>query len=131
MFPFNNAVNSLFGFKSEFDELFGDNSFSGNFVKNDIICPKCKTRLSDVEETMFVGCTNCYKLFKDLIDRSAYRYHGRLGHIGKVPSRAVTKAEKIREIEVLENQKSQAVAKEDYTLADTLKKKIEQLRSEL
>lgn len=126
MFPFDNAVNSLFGFKNEFDELF-----SNGYAFEDVTCPKCKSRLSDVQETMMVGCSYCYKLFKDTIDRMAYRYHGKLGHVGKVPSRAVTRAEKMRELEALENQKKQAAAKEDYELANTLKKKIEQLRSEL
>lgn len=123
MNPFNNAINELFKIKTQ---MFRDDSFF-----EDIECPKCKTRLSDFTDTSFVGCANCYKVFREAVRQSAFRYHGRVEHLGKIPALQIDRASKMKEIERLEKQKAQCVATEDYEQANVLKKKIDLLRSEL
>jgi len=123
MNPFQNAINNLFNFKSDIglDERFYE----------DIECPKCKTRLSDLKETSFVGCAYCYKVFKDTVTNLAYRYHGRVEHLGKIPTKQIDRASKLKEIEELEALKKKYVQTEDYEQANICKRKIEKLRSEI
>lgn len=129
MIPFDNTVNQL-------HNMFGGNSMQNfnsvaDYSEEDVVCPKCKTSLAELRETLAPGCPYCYKAFRDAVRGIVYRYHGKLEHFGKVPARQVTKAEKLKEIETLEELKKQAVASEDYGGADALKRKIEALRSEL
>lgn len=124
MFPFDNVVNNLFNLKSEM--LFGDNNYF-----EDKQCPKCKTHLSDLKETSFVGCEHCYRVFNDTIRQMAYRYHGRVEHLGKIPVKQVDRASKLKEIERLEKLKKQYADAEDYEQANAMKRKIEQIRSEM
>lgn len=129
MIPFDNTVNQL-------HSMFGDNpmqniNVSTPYNEEDIVCPKCKTSLAELRSSLMPGCPYCYKAFRDAVRGIVYRYHGKLEHLGKVPVRQVTKAEKLKEIESLEELKKQAVANEDYSNADALKRKINALRSEL
>lgn len=123
MIPFNNVINNLFNLKNEF--------FPDEYMFEDKQCPRCKTRLSDLKETSFVGCEHCYKMFNDAVRQIAYRYHGRVEHLGKVPMRQVDRATKIKEIERLEKLKKQYADNEEYEQANAMKRKIEQLRGEL
>lgn len=123
MNPFNNAINELYKLKNQ---MFREASYL-----EDIECPKCKTRLSDFTDTGFVGCSYCYKVFREAVRQSAFRYHGRVEHLGKVPVVQLDRTQKLKEIEKLEKQKSICVEKEEYDEAKALKKKIDQLRSEL
>ena len=123
MFPFDNVINDLFNLKTEMgieEELF-----------RDVECPKCKTRLSDLKETSFVGCAYCYKVFKDTIHDMAYRYHGRVEHLGKIPTKQIDRNAKLKEIEDLEVLKKKYADEEDFEQAGAIKRKIEKLRSEL
>jgi len=122
-FPLNNAIHKL----HNMDLYFGDS----NVYLEDKVCPKCKTRESDVQETSFVGCAHCYKVFRDTVSRIGYSYHGRLDHLGKVPSKAITKSQKLKEIEELEKLMYESAERQDYEAAQNYKRKIEGLRSEL
>ena len=116
---------------SESNYDFGGKFLGGALEEEDRICPKCKTRESDVKETGTVGCANCYKVFRDTVSRTAYRYHGRLEHLGKVPVKHVSKAEKEREIEELHRLMVECASKEDFEGASAYKRKIESLKGEL
>ena len=123
MIPFDNVINNLFNLKAD---MFRDEHFF-----EDKQCPKCKTRLSDLKETSFVGCDNCYRIFNDTVRQMAYRYHGRVEHLGKIPVKQVDRASKLKEIERLEKLKKQYADAEDYEQANAMKRKIEQIRSEM
>jgi len=123
MFPFENAIKDLFNLKSE---MFSDHTYF-----EDVECPKCKTRLSDLKDTAFVGCANCYRVFHEAVRQMAYRYHGRVEHLGKLPKIQLDRASKMKEIERLEKLKKQYADAEDYEQANAMKRKIEQLRSEM
>ena len=123
MNPFENVISDLFNMKND---IFGGERFF-----EDIECPKCKTRLSDLKETSFVGCAYCYKVFREHIIDMAYRYHGRVEHLGKIPTKQIDRKAKLKEIEELEKLKQKYVSVEDYDQANVCKRKIEKLRSEL
>ena len=123
MFPFDNVVKDLFNLKTD---IFRDQT-----LFEDIECPKCKTRLSDLQEMSFVGCAHCYKVFHEAVRQMAYRYHGRVEHLGKVPVIQIDRATKMKEIERLEKLKKQYADAEDYDNANLMKRKIEQLKGEM
>jgi len=118
---FQNAVNSLYQTGDFMDESYFE----------DRVCPRCKTRESDVKETGVLGCANCFKVFRDTISRAAYRIHGRLEHLGKVPQKTVSKAEKEREIAELQKLMRECAEREDYDQANAYKRKIESLKGEM
>ena len=122
MFPFDSVVNNLWNLKSDM--------FRESYLE-DIECPRCKSRLSDFKDTSFVGCANCYKVFREAVRQMAYRYHGRVEHLGKIPVVQIDRASKLKEIERLEKLKKQYADAEKYEEANAMKRKIEQLRSEM
>ena len=119
---------------------FQSTAYGLNQLKNEIqkeeyeinyTCKYCKTTLQDFLDTGFVGCARCYDLFAKQAKEFAFDIHGRANHVGKFPSREVTKQSLRRELDRLVREKEKAVRDEDYITADQLKNKIEQLREAL
>ncbi|MBQ9790782.1 MAG: UvrB/UvrC motif-containing protein [Clostridia bacterium] len=121
---FENARKALGSEMSGFVGAFGFDEFE------DRMCPMCKTHESDIKETGVVGCVNCFKVFRDTISRAAYKIHGRLEHLGRVPQKIVSEAEKEREIQELRVKMQECAAKEDFEGANAYKRKIEQIKGE-
>lgn len=122
MFQFDNVVNNLWNLKS---------SMLRETMLEDIECPICKSRLSDLKDTSFVGCSNCYKVFREAVRQLAYRYHGRVEHLGKLPVVQIDRTAKLKEIDRLEKLKKQYADADEFEQAKAIKRKIDQLRSEL
>lgn len=122
--PFDNAVNSLFKTKQDFD----NDDFS---INRRIYCKNCGTSLNDFLDTGFVGCAQCYETFRTYALKLAEDIHGRGIHIGKVPKGESGKTAKRRELERLIREKEIAVLNENYIKADELKMQIKRLREEL
>ena len=91
-------------------------------------CPVCSQMLSDLNETYFVGCSNCYKVFESEIEALARNYHGRCEHVGKTPKKDLTRAKVLAELAELSNQEKEAVSNRDYMRAEEIKRKIIALR---
>lgn len=122
--PFENVANKLEKIKQDMAE-------EKLFFAEDLACEKCKTRLSDLLETGYVGCANCYSLFQKDIVSMVYDFHKAVKHTGKRPDRVASKARKQQEIDMLLKQQAEASANEDYILAQSIKEKISKLRGEL
>ena len=122
--PFENVSNELDKIKETIKE-------EKLFFDEELCCPNCNTRISDLMETGYVGCTNCYKVFGKELAEMIYDFHHSTEHRGKRPERAFTKARKQKEIEELLKQQAKASAEEDYILAQQIKEKVEKLKGEL
>ena len=120
--PYENALNSLDNVKNQWNNDF-------NKPKQVLICPECKTTVDDFLTTGFVGCANCYNVFKDHL--FALDIHGRAMHIGKVPKIEASKAAKKREIEKFTKLEASAVASKNYIMAEEYKNRIIALQGEL
>lgn len=119
--PFDNAVSGLNKIKNEIaDEKL--------FFGEDLVCKRCKTRLSDLLETGYVGCEDCYSMFEKDVLPMIYDFHKAVRHTGKRPEIIETKAAKQKQIEELLKRQAEASASEDYILAQSIKEKIEELR---
>lgn len=53
------------------------------FMQPELECPVCHTRLSDVVETRYVGCSECYKVFRGQVLNNIQEMHGTRKHLGK------------------------------------------------
>ncbi len=122
--PFENISNELGKIKESMSQ-------EKLFFTDDLTCQRCKTKLSDLLETGYVGCADCYKLFDKDIMQMLYDFHKAVKHTGKKPERVVSKARKQQEIDNLLKKQAEASAKEDYILAQSIKEKVEALRREL
>lgn len=121
---FFNPFSSIINF-DDYDEILEQDN-----EPKDITCPKCSQRLSDLNETLFVGCPNCYKVFAPYIKDLALRYHGRCAHVGKVIDVNRNKDRLEKEIAELSRQEKQAVLERDYLKAEEIKRKIKSLRGQ-
>lgn len=121
--PFDNAVHDLYKVRDMMES-----SERKTLRKT---CAFCKTELEDYEDTYFVGCPACYNTFNDEIKQACKSVHGANKHVGKVPEKYKTLAGKQAEIALLESQKQRAADREDYELANMLKKKIAKLKGEI
>lgn len=121
--PFDNTADELTKLKESFAEekLFFE----------ELSCPYCKTRVSDLLETGYVGCANCYNVFSSELIDLIYNYQKSMRHVGKKPDRVASRAKKQNQIEELLKQQQAASANEDFLLAQSIKEQIEKLRSEL
>ena len=122
--PFENVSNELDKIKETIKE-------EKLFFDEELCCPNCNTRISDLMETGYVGCTNCYKVFGKELAEMIYDFHHSTEHRDKRTKKANTKARKQKEIEELLKQQAKASAEEDYILAQQIKEKVEKLKGEL
>ena len=121
--PFENAVKDLDKIKEtmEQEKIFFE----------ELSCPYCKTRISDLQETGYVGCSECYRVFGEELLTMIHNFHKAYKHVGKRPEKIASKARKQREIEELLAKQAEASKNEDYLLAQSIKEQVEKLRSEL
>lgn len=122
--PFENVSKELGKIKNEITD-------DGLFFPDELTCKHCKTMLSDLLETGYVGCKDCYSVFgKDILD-IIYNFHKSVKHTGKRPEFMASKAKKQRLIEELTKKQVEASMNEDYILAQSIKEKIALLKGEL
>jgi len=111
-------------------DFWGETNAQEAMDKLDIVCPKCKQRLSDLNETYFVGCPHCYKVFRPYIEKLVLKYHKKSEHIGKTAKKASNKEQILKELSELSREEKQAVLARDYLRAEEIKRKIQMLREE-
>ncbi len=112
-----------------FSELFDDFGFVSVIpVQNEQKrCPLCGHSYSDFKRTGKLGCSKCYKTFKNILTPTLKQIHQNPFHTGKVPSSFDEHINKKRKLEKLKKQLSDAVKSEDYESAAKLHGQIKQL----
>ena len=100
-------------------------------LEKEKVCDFCKTTLTDLYESGFVGCANCYNVFQKEIYDLIFKKQGTVNHVGKVASKHFSKSKLSGKILELEEKKNRAVQEEDFILAEALKNQIEKLKGEL
>lgn len=122
-----------------FYDLFDD--FFGGFDKDlhlvfgtpktqysDVVCPICKTRLSEVAKTGKAGCSKCYEVFRPQMEYMLGRIHSNTQHIGKVAAHAGERIKVKKELEQLNAQLQAAIARQDFEQAAVLRDQIKALQ---
>ena len=129
-------VTSMIGsFADPFSDLH-ENLFGGFFgipsqkvLSTQKKCGECGSTFHDISKSGRVGCPNCYTVFEDELLPTLRSIHGTTSHTGAVPARHRAKQERTERLKALKNQLREAVQKEDYESAATLRDEIRSLES--
>lgn len=117
-FSLSNLIAGLSEFQAEPEE------------KKIVICPGCKLTFSDIQKKGKIGCSSCYRTFKDYLTPLLGRIQSRTSHSGKIPLRGKTKDIRERQIYELGKNLEEVVKKEEYEKAAQLRDKIRHLEKE-
>jgi protein arginine kinase activator len=90
-------------------------------------CPHCGIKFVEFRNTGRLGCPYDYQAFRDELLPLLESIHGEVKHSGKVPRRQPQNKEMQSELIQLRNRLKQAVTKEDYEEAATLRDRIKRL----
>lgn len=93
-------------------------------------CPNCGFTLEDLKRVRRMGCSECYRVFRDEIELVVKGMHKGGVHVGKVPTGLVEKQVRHQRIEELKGALAQAVEVENYEKAALLRDEIRQLEDE-
>jgi protein arginine kinase activator len=119
-------------FSSVHDDLFG--GFFGMPLRptsSKKKCGGCGCTYADITQSGRVGCPDCYVTFRDELSGMIRSIHGTTAHTGSVPSRHRAKLERGRVLERTKRELADAVAKEDYERAATLRDEVRRLQNEI
>ncbi len=129
-------ITSMIGsFADPFAELH-DNLFGGFFgmptLKSSPTEKKCNCgcTYADIAREGRVGCPECYRVFADELERTIQSVHGATSHTGTVPSRHRAKKERAAHLRALKKEMQEAIQKEDFERAATLRDDIRRLESD-
>lgn len=120
--------NLSFDFGGFFTEFLGNNFISS---PKEAVCPTCSNTLSRFQKTGRMGCGDCYTTFYDSILPAISRIHGSTSHTGKLPKEAAGEMKTKRKIAELRQGLADAIKKEDFEKAATLRDKIREMEEEL
>jgi protein arginine kinase activator len=135
------------------DFLWGLHSLGGNISfqqldrPEEVRCSVCNMSFSEFSKTGRLGCSNCYKVFRNELNPILRRIHGSIEHKGKTPVRGVpgtpkktenTKAAQeneeaaksevnCNELERLKTELNEAIKTEEYEKAAVIRDKIKEL----
>ncbi|MBR4296480.1 MAG: UvrB/UvrC motif-containing protein [Clostridia bacterium] len=120
--PITQLHDSLFG------SLFslGEQSMHLNAPKS---CSACGSTLRDLQKNGKAGCGECYKTFSSELEPTIRSIHGNARHTGRVPEAYREKHARYNEIKMLRQELKDAISKEDFEKAATLRDKIKELEN--
>lgn len=102
-------------------------------LEKELTCPVCNWNSEKLRQTGRLGCSNCYKVFENILDKALPNMHRGKIHIGKTPSQGVGNAAPRRMQELLEFQKQLdlAIQSEEYEKAAEIRDQINEFKKEL
>ncbi len=130
-------ITSMIGsFADPFSALH-DDLFGGFFgipkypsVATEKKCAGCGSTYSSIADSGRVGCPACYETFRDELSRMIRSVHGTTAHTGSVPARHRAKMERAEQIRRLKADLQDAINKEDFERAATLRDEVRRLQNE-
>ena len=120
-----NIVNFLSGFVNSDDER---SSYAPS-MKQVVVCDKCGMSFEDFQKDGKIGCSECYKTYKDRLKPILKRLHGDVEHRGKLPLRISNTLKVSEEINKLKELLNEAVKHEEYEKAAELRDKIKEIEA--
>lgn len=89
-----------------------------------LTCDQCGLTYSEFLRSGKLGCTHCYTAFAEQLKPMLLRVHGRNQHAGRVPENRKHERELEQCISQLKSRMDDAVAREDFEQAATLRDEI-------
>lgn len=124
----------LGGFSLNIGDLIGSVLGEGTRRSSNVTetrCPCCGCTFSDIVRSGRVGCAQCYDVFRDRLLPSIQRIHGNTHHVGCVPVTASKKAQQSARLEEVRKKLAQAIEKENFEEAVTLRDEIRAMEDEV
>ena len=103
-------------------------SAHGEGQENEPVCASCGLTYAEFRDSGKLGCAKCYEVFGKELSTLIRRLHGTLRHTGRGPGEKTAEQAIQLELDTLRNQLSEAVAKEAYEEAATIRDRIRELR---
>jgi protein arginine kinase activator len=97
--------------------------------KPSLVCPLCKLTFNEFRKKGRLGCSNCYKMFKEQLLPLFRKIHGSTQHVGKFPKSVEDRILIERKIGQLREMLARAIKLEEYEEAARLRDKIKQLEN--
>jgi protein arginine kinase activator len=117
----------------DLNDLWGS-LFGGTHQKTlseQVICPSCGQSFSKIAKSGKMGCPECYKTFYNDLLPSLQKIHGKVKHVGKVPSNADEHAKVEYRLRELKEKLKSAVDSEDFESAAALRDEIREIENTL
>lgn len=90
----------------------------------DVVCPRCRTTLSQFTKSGRLGCPACYDAFHEQLQPMLLQIHGRVQHAGREPlNTSEAQIQRSRQAEITRRME-QAVAQEDFETAAMLRDQL-------
>lgn len=90
-------------------------------------CPNCKTTLDEIVESGRIGCSECYRTFRQELAPTIQNIHGKAVHMGKHPKKNQREIPEHTVMEKLREELRGAVAAENFEAAAKLRDEIRKM----
>ena len=97
----------------------------------DLVCEQCGTTYREFHKTGRLGCTHCYKVFREPLTKALKRLHGSTQHAGRVPDGEHSSVSLRLTIDRLKEKLRVAIDREEYEQAATLRDAIRTLTAQM
>lgn len=105
---------------------------ANNIDKNvEPVCSNCGTTYSEFKKTGLLGCSQCYKNFKQTVMPIINRVQLGYEHTGKIPKKLGKNIIEKKRVVTLKEELQKAIAAEEYEKAAELRDKIKELQREI
>lgn len=113
------------GFGLGFGHLLGELLSSGEVSSaNSMRCPACGKSFEEIAEDGKMGCAECYAVFYDRLLPTLNKIHGKTSYMGSKPQMGGDNVKAEQSLGELKTALSQAVERQDFELAASLRDKI-------
>ncbi len=91
-------------------------------------CKGCGSSFAEIAKKGMVGCPECYDTFYEELLPSIKKIHGNTRHNGKFPSSSGKQLAIINELEAMQEQLNEAIARQEFEKAAELRDRINELK---
>lgn len=118
-----------FGFDSFFQSFLNSPGLSKAPSSAYALCKGCGSSIADIQKSGRLGCSQCYRTFKEHLLRPLKEIHGSNRHTGKIPKRSGYRLKAETEVEGLKAELGRAVADQNFEKAAQLRDKIREIEN--
>jgi protein arginine kinase activator len=96
----------------------------------ELTCTGCGLTYTEFRQRGRLGCSECYKVFREPLARLLEKIHGGRQHLGKIPARAGEGLRRERELIELRRELTEVIHREEYERAAQIRDRLRQMEAE-